>query len=899
MTLRWDTLSLPLDQPSVNVSDTYISINGIWPEYHIEGETRYDGAALPPGTAQLRGTVSTHSLQLAPLTISTMDGTIRGIGNINWKHDLRWNTDIVIDNINTAQQWPELSGKISGISQFTGLVSNNRSEIHLTNMVTHGRIKGHPVRVTGNVFKDYDNHWNLENLQANSTNNHASANGRIGESVKLVFSLNSPQDFSDDLHGDMHGELTISGEPRTPGIDGSISSGNLKYKNIEVRNARIKGKAKELGDGSSDLLFQAESLSVDQQLFEHPTAAISGSLDDHFAQLRFTSAPLNTAKIEFKGSVDEYFNWNGKIQSVQTSIADRSLSLAQPFTATWVNENRNLALQPHCWLFDYASVCVKESALIGESGAILFEMNQLPLKSFAEFVPDNLEITGTLQSNGKLNWGPNQKTSATIETSLQNTAVTVITSGGTEKIPVKLSKAELQVNTSNNNILAQLVVESDRFKSLTANINMDARNKSLPLSGSVSLSDSQINWLSDYLPDVKSVQGLLSGSGNISGTLKAPKFDGNVKLKSGRMRIDSLPIKFEDLAVDVAIAGRDAIIKGHGLANNSPLTLNGSSSYTASGLNSELKLSAKYIRIQQEHITDAIVSPTLVFKIEPDITRILGDVDVRSATITLQNNNTEGVALSDDVIVIDEQGNSHSSEIVGSKGVFTSLNINLGKDVTVTGYGLNADVDGDFRFLLDSAKPPQLAGTIAIDNGIYEAYGQKLSINDGEITFTGPVEQTTVSGEAVRTTKEVMAGVRINGTLQNPTTELFSQPSLPEDEILSYVVLGRKIDFNSEDSDLIQRAALLLGVKTGQKVSTTLARNLGIDNFSLSAWGTGDDTQILLSGRINDRLLVRYGVGIFNENNSLYLRYDLDDNLYLETTQGLESAVDLFYSFDF
>ena len=91
----------------------------------------------------------------------------------------------------------------------------------------------------------------------------------------------------------------------------------------------------------------------------------------------------------------------------------------------------------------------------------------------------------------------------------------------------------------------------------------------------------------------------------------------------------------------------------------------------------------------------------------------------------------------------------------------------------------------------------------------------------------------------------------------------------------------------------------LLGVKTGQKVSTTLARNLGIDNFSLSAWGTGEDTQILLSGRINDRLLVRYGVGIFNENNSLYLRYDLDDKLYLETTQGLESAVDLFYSFDF
>ena len=899
MTMRWDTLSIPFKQPAANISDTYISITGTWPNYDVEGKARYEGAALPYGTAQLRGTVSTRSLQLTPLTLNTMGGTLRGIGSVNWEHDLRWNTDLEIDNINTAWKWPELDGKFSGISQFTGLISNNRSEIHLSNIVTHGRLKGHAFRVTGNVFKDDDNHWNLENLQANSTSNHASANGRIGESVKLVFSLNSPQDFSDDLHGDLHGEITLSGDINRPGVDGSISSGHLKYKNIEVRNARIKGMARELADATSDLLFQAESLSVDQQRFEHPTVAIGGSLDDHVAQLSFTSAPLNTTEIKLKGSVDEHFNWNGKINSVRSSVADRSLSLAQPFTATWVNENRNLALQPHCWLFDYASVCVKESALIGKSGAILFGINQVPLKSFAEFVPDKLQIDGTLQSDGKLNWGPNQKTSVTIETSLQNAAVTVISSEGTENIPVKLSKAELQVSTRNNKIHAQLAVESDKFDSLNAIVNIDTRDKSLPLNGSLSLTDSRIDWLKDHLSDVKLINGLLSGTGTIFGTLKAPEFEGDVKLKSGQLRINSIPVKFEDLIVDAAVTGRNATIKGRGLANNSPLTLNGTSSFTESGLNSELKLSAKYIKIQQKHITDAIVSPTLVFKVEPEITKIFGDVDVRSATITLQNKNSEGVALSKDVIIVDDQENTAGSEVVGSKGVYTNVNINLGKDVTVSGYGLNADVDGGFRFVLDSNKPPQLAGTIAIDNGSYEAYGQKLAINEGEITFTGPVEQTTVSGEAVRTTKEVMAGVRINGTLQNPSTELFSQPSLPEDEILSYVVLGRKIDFGSQDSDLIQRAALLLGVKTGQKVSTTLARNLGIDNFSLSAWGTGEDTQILLSGRINDRLLVRYGVGIFNENNSLYLRYDLDDKLYLETTQGLESAVDLFYSFDF
>jgi len=167
------------------------------------------------------------------------------------------------------------------------------------------------------------------------------------------------------------------------------------------------------------------------------------------------------------------------------------------------------------------------------------------------------------------------------------------------------------------------------------------------------------------------------------------------------------------------------------------------------------------------------------------------------------------------------------------------------------------------------------------------------------VTFTGPLEQSALSVEAVREIKEVLAGVRIKGTLQNPTTVLFSEPPLPEEEILPYIVLGRKLDLNDGDSGLLRKAALLLGVNTGQRVSSGLARSLGIDDFSLSAWGTGDDTQILVSGKLTDRLLLRYGVGVFKNSNTLYLRYDLAEKLYLETTQGLESAVDLFYSFDF
>ena len=54
-----------------------------------------------------------------------------------------------------------------------------------------------------------------------------------------------------------------------------------------------------------------------------------------------------------------------------------------------------------------------------------------------------------------------------------------------------------------------------------------------------------------------------------------------------------------------------------------------------------------------------------------------------------------------------------------------------------------------------------------------------------------------------------------------------------------------------------------------------------------------------MSGRVNDRLLLKYGQSVFEAQKTLYLRYDLAKNLYLEAAQGAQRAVDLFYEFSF
>jgi translocation and assembly module TamB len=75
---------------------------------------------------------------------------------------------------------------------------------------------------------------------------------------------------------------------------------------------------------------------------------------------------------------------------------------------------------------------------------------------------------------------------------------------------------------------------------------------------------------------------------------------------------------------------------------------------------------------------------------------------------------------------------------------------------------------------------------------------------------------------------------------------------------------------------------------------------LGVEDFAFETRGNGDDTELVVSGRLNDRLLVRYGRSVFQPLSILYLRYDLTKKLYLEAAQSsLERAVDLFYSFSF
>src|SRR5690606_30432658 len=113
-----------------------------------------------------------------------------------------------------------------------------------------------------------------------------------------------------------------------------------------------------------------------------------------------------------------------------------------------------------------------------------------------------------------------------------------------------------------------------------------------------------------------------------------------------------------------------------------------------------------------------------------------------------------------------------------------------------------------------------------------------------------------------------------------PRVALYSEPPLPDAEILSWVVLGRAPGAGGGDGNAMQQAAL--GLLAGN-----LGEGLGFDEVGLSESG------VSIGKRLSDQLYITYEAGMAGAASTLYMFYDITRRLTARGQTGKNSAVDL------
>jgi translocation and assembly module TamB len=281
-------------------------------------------------------------------------------------------------------------------------------------------------------------------------------------------------------------------------------------------------------------------------------------------------------------------------------------------------------------------------------------------------------------------------------------------------------------------------------------------------------------------------------------------------------------------------------------------------------------------------------SPDLRFRLDGRRIAVTGAVVVPEACI--QPADTAGAVLvsADERIVRPDTGTGAAERFA----VTSDIRLSMGDRVQVRAYGLSAAISGAVRTRTQPQGATTATGEFEVAQGVYRAYGRELDVERGRLLFTGgPVTDPAVDLRATRRLPGHTVGVIARGPLRRPQLTLFSEPSLPQAQIASMLIVGRsniQSDSGAADSELsaTERGGAILAGQLGKYV--------GLDDVGLIE----DDEQgseIVLGKYLSPRLYVSYGISLVDEINTLKLRYTIGDQWVISAESGQESAADIEY----
>ena len=102
----------------------------------------------------------------------------------------------------------------------------------------------------------------------------------------------------------------------------------------------------------------------------------------------------------------------------------------------------------------------------------------------------------------------------------------------------------------------------------------------------------------------------------------------------------------------------------------------------------------------------------------------------------------------------------------------------MGEQLRVRGRGLDAGLRGELHLTSPGGRLA-VEGTLRAVDGTYQAYGQKLGIDRGVLTFVGAVENPRLDIEATRPNLDVRVGVIVTARRSTRASACSPSPTWP------------------------------------------------------------------------------------------------------------------------
>ncbi len=871
---------------------------------------RFDSPRLPRNDISLHSKGSVSGAAIDSLVIQTLGGRVGASGVAGWRDQLSWDLALELDSLRPGLAmadpdrlpgWLSLSGRTSG-----GLVSgarwpDGRIQIDTISGVMRGRELS---AVLSAQAADSRVDVPLASLRWGGASIEAS--GSWGDSLMVDAAIGFPNLalVHPDAGGSLELDLSGSGTAAAPSFRATVDAAGLSYDSLRVDF--LNGVFEIQSDSAtlSKVTLAARGISRGSLVVDSLKLFAEGTRSNHSVMLGL-AAPRGGTALELVGGLEQG-NWRGRIAEWEIAPTTEGIPSYRLVDDAPLQFSSELAVVDSLCLEGSGKLCLDASWRSPTSAALHLSVDDFQLNMLEMILDSTWTVAGTLD--------------ASVEASVDSAGLLSLSAFAdpspievrrrmTER--VRLARIEferavieagdsgfagstlLTVSDSTGSSLLRVEgsVTLPEFRSIRDSLGP------LALSALLKVEADDLAPLDALSPSLSEVSGRLRADLSFGGTLAAPSSSGLASLEVSRAVISDLGITLNDVVLE-AEGRQDGSfsLSGSARSGEGVLELRGRSPARPSREDpATLTVTGRGFQAIKTTEVDVVVSPDLRIEAVVDSVAVSGTVEIPRASIELVEVPATAVPVSPDVVMVDSAAGQDRS---GPITVTSNIRLVLGDDVRFSGFFFTSKVEGTLALEDRPHLPSTAAGELRLVGGRYRAYGQDLQIERGRFRFNGPLDNPGLDVRAFREARDrTIAGLDITGTLQAPEVSIWSNPPMSQSQAMSYLMLGRPMESDSDRSALADAAAAI-GLQSTSGLTQGVGRDLGLDEVGIDA-SEGVDRAAFVAGKyLSPKLYVSYGVGLFEQINTFRARYDLSRHISVQAESGRQNAADILFTFE-
>lgn len=936
--LEFTRFDLPLSEAPPLRLDGGLSGQGAFDDAELDLAVelaRGELAGALRGGLRLRG----EQALLQALELRTDDGRLRADGELDWSDGLRWKIEAELAELDAGLLAPDWPSRLSARLGSAGTESEALREGELRLDALAGELRGRSLggRIAARWSgappaadaalpvaageAELDLRWGESALRGNAT---------LGERLSAQLDLQPLQldGLAEGLAGALSGRLQLSGTPQAPRLGIDLGAAELAAAGAELGEVRLQGEAGLRPEAPLQLQLDSARTRLDGRELGALALQLRGEVGAHALALR-QQVDGGGLSLEFSGGWrEDEQRWLGRLQQFEWRAPDRRGSGGDWSLAEAVAIElgaRRIRVDDFClegrqrgWQRSMAgtgdtvasaadqataapvgtgggsgralgSLCLSAEGSSAEDLRARLQLDQVPMA-----LPMGLLIERAGSSRprwqGALDGALELSSDASgwrVDGRIGSPQGELRMGQGEGRALLAWSALELAVEGDPTELRLQVGARfggDGRLQGELRALEVGAENARVQ--GQVSLLLDQLGVLELLSEEaVIAPVGRLSAELGIDGPLAAPALQGGALLSGFGAELPALGIRPSEGRVELRLDGASAADLEFAFRSEGELRGRGRLDWSdAAEQPLRIEIEGSEVLLSDTAQVRLVASPALQLEQRGELLRLRGRVAVPRAEVRLDR--FEGSQqVSSDVVVLDPAQPERA--VAAAQRIDADVRLALGEDVELEGFGLNGRVSGELRVRDRPGRTTNASGSLNV-SGRYKAYGQDLDITRGRLSFAqSPLDNPGLDIRAERRIDEVTVGIRVTGTAAAPVLGLWSQPSLDQADVLSYLMLGRPVRaVRSGEGQQLNAAAAALGAG-GNYIAERLGARLGFDQASVEDSAALGGSALMLGKYLSPRLYVAYGVALFGDGQVFSIKYLLTEqwDLQVEASQ--------------